>query len=312
MEKIKLSIVVPVYNEADSLAEFSQRLFKIINLLQDTTCEVIFVNDGSNDNSARILSEVRNSHGQANMRVITFSRNFGHQAAIFAGMKSSHGECVVTIDADLQDPPELIESMLEEYRNGFDIVFAQREKRLGEKIFKKFTAQVFYRVLTYLSETDIPVNTGDFRLVSRRALDALLNLNEAQPYVRGLVHWIGFKQTAIKYVRDARFSGETHYSWTAMIALALSGVIGFSNKPLKLGLKLCQIFFSIAILYSFYNIAVKVFFPETSIPGYASLITVILWAFSIQMLILAIIGVYIQFLVEQSRGRPRYIIMEEN
>jgi len=306
-----VSIVVPIYNEEKSLEEFSKRLFKVIGTIGLEKIEVIYVNDGSTDASLDIAKKIKNSWANVNLRILNLSRNFGHQSAILCGMEAATGDCTVTIDADLQDPPEVIEKLVNEYLNGFDVVFAQREKRNGEKFLKTITANLYYRFLQYLSDTKIPRNTADFRLLSRRAQNELLELSEAQPYVRGMVHWIGFKQQIVTYIREPRYSGKSHYTWQSMRNLAKSGIIGFSTKPLKLAFKICQILFSLAFIYSLYIVISKIQEPDKLIPGYASIATLILWSFAFQMLILALLGEYIQYLVSQTRRRPRYILMEE-
>jgi glycosyltransferase involved in cell wall biosynthesis len=311
VEITSATIVVPIFNEQESLEEFSNRLFSVVKVLNVKTVEVIFVNDGSSDSSLDIARKIKLVNSDINLRILSLSRNFGHQAAILCGMEAASGDCTITIDADLQDPPEVIIEMINEYQKGFDIIFAQREKRKGEKILKTLTAYIFYKLLRFLSDSEIPRNTADFRLLSRRAQDQLLAMKDAQPYIRGMVHWIGFNQKIINYVREPRYSGETHYTWRSMKNLAKNGVIGFSTKPLKLAFGISHVLFSAAFIYSAFIVLSKIQNPEKLIPGYASITTLILWSFAFQMLILALLGEYIQYLVTQTQSRPRYILMDE-
>jgi glycosyltransferase involved in cell wall biosynthesis len=239
-----------------------------------------------------------------------FSRNFGHQIAITAGMDFSSGQCVVAIDGDLQDPPELIPDMIQKWKEGYDVVYGKRVSRKGESFFKKFTAAMFYRFLSSMTDVNIPVDTGDFRLIDRKVCDALKLVNERNRYIRGLVSWLGFKQTAIEFERDERFAGETKYPFKKMLKLALDGITTFSYKPLKLA-SYVGTFISIAsFLYLIYVVAQRIFFPETVQPGWASTLAVSLFFNGITLLMLGIIGEYIGRIYDEAKNRPLYIIKE--
>ena len=312
-EPLIISIVVPVFNEEEVINEFFARIQPTIEELnlQKYTIELIFVNDGSKDSTSEILVEY-SKHVKigSSVRIIEFSRNFGHQAAIYCGIKESKGEAVVTIDADLQDPPEAIIDFVEKWELGFDVVSGKRISRSGETILKKASAALFYRALNYLSEESIPRDIADFRLLSRRAVGALLRLDEADLYLRGMIHWIGFKQTVVEYERDARFAGKTHYTTKKMFQLARNGIIAFSTKPLRFAFKIAQVSFLFAISYSLYLIYQKLSNPNLSLPGYTSLTVIILWSFSFQTFVLGIFGEYQQFIYSQTKKRPNYIIMD--
>ena len=242
-----LSVVVPVFNESEVIQATHQRLSSVLQGLEGLDYELIFVDDGSQDDSFSQLSELARSDSR--MRVIKFSRNFGHQFAITAGIDHARGDCVCVIDSDLQDPPELISDMVEKWREGFDVVYGVREDREGEKIMKLLTASVFYRLLKSIAGIEIPADVGDFRLMSRRATDQLVSLRERHRYVRGLVSWIGFKQTGVTYRRDKRFAGETKYPYRKMIRFALDGITSFSTVPLKLATWLGYAASALSFLY---------------------------------------------------------------
>ena len=228
---VRYSVVVPVYNEEAVAQECYVRLTKVMASLRDAY-ELIFVDDGSRDQTNAIISNIcrQDSH----VRLVSFSRNFGHQAAISAGMDLSSGQAVIIIDADLQDPPEVIIEMVKKWKEGYDVVYGQREKRKGESVFKKATAKLFYRFLSAQTDVDIPVDTGDFRLIDRKVCDVLSSLTEKNRYVRGLVSFAGFRQTGVRYVRDERFAGETKYPLKKMMNFAVDATTSFSKKPLKL------------------------------------------------------------------------------
>lgn len=309
-----ISIVVPVFNEEKVIKEFFSRLQPILNTLkrQKYKVELIFVNDGSEDSTSELLKDYSNNVDDGTtIRVIEFSRNFGHQAAIFCGIKESTGDAVITIDADLQDPPEIMISFVHEWELGYDVISGKRISRKGESLLKKISADLFYRLLNYLSEDSIPRNIADFRLLSKRAKIALLSLEDADLYLRGMIHWIGFNQTVVEYERDARFAGETHYTAKKMFQLARNGIIAFSTKPLRFAFKISQLSFLLATSYSVYLIYQKLSNPSLSLPGYTSLTVLILWTFAFQTLVLGIFGEYQQYIYSQTKKRPNYIIMDE-
>jgi dolichol-phosphate mannosyltransferase len=270
--------------------------------------EIIFINDGSRDNTKAMLSELCKTDKRVKM--IDFARNFGHQIAITAGMDYAAGDCMVIIDGDLQDPPELIPDMIEIWRSGFDVVYGKRKSRQGETFFKKFTAKIFYRLLGKLTDVDIPVDTGDFRLIDRKVCEALKQLPERSRYVRGLMSWVGFKQTAIEFERSERFAGETKYPLKKMLKLAMDGIMSFSYKPLRIASYLGTFLSLASFLYLIFVLLQKLIFPESAQSGWASIIAVSLFFNGIILLMLGIIGEYIGRIYDEAKGRPLYIISE--
>ncbi len=307
MDKILCSVIVPMYNEEEVITETYKRLTKVMDGI-GKNYEIIFINDGSRDNTRAIISEFCKNNKK--IKMIDFARNFGHQIAITAGMDYAAGECMVIIDGDLQDPPELIPDMIKIWRNGYDVVYGKRKSRYGETFFKKITAKAYYRILRGLTNVEIPVDTGDFRLIDRKVCDALKQLPERSRYVRGLMSWVGFKQIAIEFERSERFAGETKYPLKKMLKLAMDGIMSFSYKPLKLASYIGAILSGISFLYLIFVLFQKLFFPETAQSGWTSLIAVSLFFNGIILLMLGIIGEYIGRIYEEAKGRPLYIISE--
>jgi glycosyltransferase involved in cell wall biosynthesis len=307
MEKILCSVIVPMYNEEEVIPETYRRLTKVMEGL-NKSYEIIFINDGSRDNTKAMLSELCKTDKRVKM--IDFARNFGHQIAITAGMDYAAGDCMVIIDGDLQDPPELIPDMIEIWRSGFDVVYGKRKSRQGETFFKKFTAKIFYRLLGKLTDVDIPVDTGDFRLIDRKVCEALKQLPERSRYVRGLMSWVGFKQTAIEFERSERFAGETKYPLKKMLKLAMDGIMSFSYKPLRIASYLGTFLSLASFLYLIFVLLQKLIFPESAQSGWASIIAVSLFFNGIILLMLGIIGEYIGRIYDEAKGRPLYIISE--
>jgi polyisoprenyl-phosphate glycosyltransferase len=301
---IDISIVVPVYNEEQVLDELISRLLTSAKAIGESY-EVIFVNDGSTDNTLSKLKEVCISG--SHLRYISFSRNFGHQLAITAGMEHAAGNAIITIDADLQDPPELIPEMYKEYLLGNKVVYAKRSARKGESIFKKFTARIFYRLLAHLVSFDIPVDVGDFRLISRDVLEYLMQMGDYDKYLRGQIAWLGFKSTYVVYERDERIYGKTNYTLKKMMRLAFNGITSFSDSPLKLatrlGFAVCFISFLVA-MYALYSYYIK----QITVPGWSSLMITITFIGGVQLLSLGIIGEYISRIINNVRKRPHYVI----
>lgn len=307
MDKVLCSVIVPMYNEEEVITETYKRLTKVMDGI-GKNYEIIFINDGSRDNTRAIISEFCKNNKK--IKMIDFARNFGHQIAITAGMDYAAGECMVIIDGDLQDPPELIPDMIKIWRNGYDVVYGKRKSRYGETFFKKITAKAYYRILRGLTNVEIPVDTGDFRLIDRKVCDALKQLPERSRYVRGLMSWVGFKQIAIEFERSERFAGETKYPLKKMLKLAMDGIMSFSYKPLKLASYIGAILSGISFLYLIFVLFQKLFFPETAQSGWTSLIAVSLFFNGIILLMLGIIGEYIGRIYEEAKGRPLYIISE--
>lgn len=303
-----LSVVVPVYNEELVIDELVKRL---VNTAERITpnYELIFVNDFSKDNSLQKLMEYAEQN--PNIHYINFSRNFGHQVAIMAGMDYSSGAAVVTIDADLQDPPELIEDMYREYEKGYKVVYAKRVKRKGETMFKRLTAKWFYRIMARMVSFEIPVDVGDYRLISRDVLEYLKRMKEYDKYIRGQIAWLGFKNTFVTFERDERKFGTTNYPFKKMLRLAFNGITAFSDAPLKwatkLGFVVCVISF-LMILYGLYGY----FFDENTVPGWASLIISITFLGGVQLLSLGVIGEYISRIMNNVRDRPLYVINDSS
>ena len=303
-----LSVVVPVLNEEESIIETAKRLQKLKDdLAEEIGVEIIFVDDGSVDNTLDRLRELAIYND--NVKVISLSRNFGHQIAITAGIDSAYGDFVVVIDGDLQDPPELIAEMYRKALTGFDVIYGKRRKRDGETIFKKVTAVAFYRVLNYLCEIDIPTDTGDFRLMSRRAVNAFKQLRERHRFVRGMVPWMGFKSAPIEYDRAERFAGETKYPLKKMVAFAANAVLSFSSKPLTLAIRLGLAAILVGIGGGGYMLYLKLF-TNIPVPGLTAILLSIAIFSGVQILLIGVIGAYISRIFEEVKGRPLYFVIE--
>ncbi|MGB9609193.1 MAG: glycosyltransferase family 2 protein [Minisyncoccia bacterium] len=307
MKNLLVSVVVPVYNEQENIQPFWEKLAKTINKYQN---EVIFVDDGSTDNSNTILKNLCQKN--KNIKLISFVRNFGHQMALFAGYEKVKGDVIISLDADLQDPPELIDEMIKKWQNGAKIVYAKRIERQGESFFKKITAQLFYQLINFLSDVEIPQNVGDFRLIDRQVLDYLKNLKERPEFLRGLVAWPGYQTDYVYFKREKRLSGKTHYSLSKMINLALQGITSFSTKPLRLSTYFGFLVSSFAILTIFYKTIQHFVFKQSDwLPGWASLFFSIVFLSGIQLIMIGIIGEYLAKIYHEVQNRPRYLIKEE-
>jgi polyisoprenyl-phosphate glycosyltransferase len=301
-----VSLVLPVFNEEQVLPELLRRL-SVLLAEQDAAgrWEVIFVNDGSSDGTRQQIE--RACQGERRFRLINLSRNFGHQIAITAGLDRAEGEAVVVMDADLQDPPELILEMLERYAEGYDVVYAVRRRRHGEGWFKRASAALFYRLLKRVVGVDIPTDTGDFRLMSRRAVLALRGLREANRFVRGLVAWVGYRQTAVHYDRGARFAGDTHYPLRKMLRFASDGIVSFSTLPLRVAtlLGILSGFAAMAVaLWVFFVVITNVH----AVPGWATLMFAVSLASSAQLLMIGILGEYLGRIYDEVKRRPLYLV----
>jgi dolichol-phosphate mannosyltransferase len=304
---VRYSIIIPVYNEEEVIVHTYQRLNHVMKTINEPY-ELIFVNDGSRDKTYEKLEQLEATDSA--VRVLDFSRNFGHQIAITAGMDHAQGQAIVVIDADLQDPPELIIDMIAKWKEGYDVVYAKRVSRKGETWFKKASASLFYRILHRLSDVDIPIDTGDFRLIDRQVADQLKEIREKNRFVRGLVSWVGFRQTAVEYERDERQYGETKYPLKKMIKLSVDGMTSFSIKPLKITSYL-GVFSSVAgFLYMIYVLYLRVFTDDT-ITGWASAIIIQLFFSGITLIMLGIIGEYVGRIYDESKNRPIYILREK-
>ena len=303
---ILYSIVIPVYNEAEVLPSLYDRLTRVMEGLVESY-EIIFVNDGSRDDSTMLLRDFQDR--DARVKFLSFSRNFGHQIAITAGLDYSSGQAAVVMDADLQDPPEVIPRLIEQWRKGYDIVFAVRAKRQGEGFFKRATAALFYRLFRRMAGTEILLDAGDFRLMSRRAVEALQSIRERNRFIRGLAGWIGFRQTAVTYVRDVRQAGETKYPLKKMLRFALNGLLSFSVVPLQLASYLGFLISSIGFFYIVYAIGLKLF-TDRVVLGWTSVMVAVLFLGGVQLISLGIIGEYIGRIYDEVKQRPLYVVDE--
>lgn len=304
-----ISVVVPIYFEEELIGELYRRLDAALAALAPRyTREIVFVNDGSTDGSLEQL--VALAEKDASVRVVDLSRNFGHQLAITAGIDAAEGDAVVVIDGDLQDPPEVIEQMVAKWEQGYGVVYGQRVARAGESAFKLATARLFYRLLNSMSEVDLPLDAGDFRLMDRRVVDALVQMREEGRYVRGMVAWIGFKQFALPYSRDARYAGDTKYTLRKMLRLALAGLTSFSSRPLMLATSFGLVITAAAFLYLVFIIGQKLLRPETLVQGWASLTVIVLFLGGVQLLSIGVLGDYIARIFHESKRRPLYVVAE--
>jgi glycosyltransferase involved in cell wall biosynthesis len=303
---IALSIVVPVFNEEPIIEQLVSKLTTVAGLVT-SQYEIIFVNDGSKDASLYKLKFACSKNNK--LHFINLSRNFGHQVAISAGMDYAKGAAIVTIDGDLQDPPELITELYREYQNGNKVVYAKRAKRKGETFFKLFTAKMYYRLIAWLVSFDIPLDVGDYRLISRDVLEYLKKMKEYDKYLRGQIAWLGFKSTYVEYERDERKFGKTNYPFKKMLRLAFNGITSFSDSPLKiattLGFIVCVLSFFIG-LYALYSY----FIERQTVPGWASTLVTITFLGGVQLLSLGIIGEYISRIINNVRQRPLYVVDE--
>ena len=306
MDKPVYSVVVPAYNEEEVIGETYKRLTSVMKGMEEPY-EIIFVNDGSRDRTAEIIAGF--CEKDPSVRLINFTRNFGHMPAITAGMDNVRGDAVFIIDADLQDPPELFPEMAARWREGYHVAYGKRTKRKGESWFKKITARFFYRFIRRLTTVDLPPDTGEFRLIDRKVCDAVSRLPERHRYIRGLVSWVGFKQIAVEYVREERFAGETKYPLRKMISFALDAITAFSYKPLKLATSL-GFFLSLASFIYLIVVLYQRFFTQSAISGWASTIGAVLFSQGIVLMILGLMGEYIGRIYEEIKGRPSYIILE--
>jgi len=304
---INISIVIPLFNESEVISELNDRLSNVI-IKSNYSFEVIFIDDGSTDDS---LNQLRNLvKFNKNYKIISFTRNFGHQASLIAGIKYSCGEYIAIIDADLQDPPELIIDMYSIATTGIDIVYGVRKKRLGESFFKKLSAILFYRLLKKMCDIDIPLNTGDFRLISRRVGESLLDMKDYHLFVRGMVPWLGFKSTPFSYVRHERHAGSTKYPLNKMINFAVNAIFSFSSQPIKYTIKFGLIISLFGVFFGIFVIYTKLF-TSNSVAGVTSIISLIIMFGGFQILLIGLLGQYISKIFEQVKGRPLYIINEK-
>ncbi len=301
-----VSIIAPIYNEADVIKEFYQRLNTTLAEANEQF-EIIFINDGSRDRSFSLLQQLQAEDKR--ISIINFSRNFGKEIALTAGLDHAQGDAVIVIDADLQDPPELIHKMLAAWREGYEMVYAKRLSRKGERWGKKLTAFAFYRLINRIGDNPIPEDTGDFRLIDRVAVDAINQLRERRRFMKGLFSWVGYKQKAIMYHRDPRYAGSSKWNFLSLWRLATEGITSFSIMPLKLATYTGLITAAAALLFGLYIIFDAVFYGN-DVPGYPSLMTVILFLGGIQLIAIGIIGEYIGRMYDEIKQRPLYLVKD--
>jgi len=304
-----ITIIAPFYNEELVVAEFYRRMTEVVRSLKKINFELIVINDGSTDNTLSVLKDI--SHKDNRVKIINFSKNFGHQAAILAGIRNASGDAAVIIDGDLQDPPELIPKMLEKWEKGSDVVYAKRLKRKGETFFKTFTAFMYYRLINFLSDTKIPKDVGDFRLIDRKVVNALHEINESNLFIRGIISWVGFKQSSVEYERDKRFAGKTKYPFFKMMNFAIDGITSFSIKPLRFSLKIGLFSIAIGIGLIIFAVVNKYVHPEIVIRGWPSLLITIIFFGGVQLFTIGLLGEYIGKIYKETKKRPVYVIKEK-
>jgi len=305
---MEYSIIIPIYNEEENIQLLHDRLHKVMTQLS-SSFEFLFVNDGSKDKSLDLIKGLSNQYTY--IKYIDFSRNFGHQIAVTAGLDQAVGNRIVIIDADLQDPPELILEMARKMDEGFEVVFAKRKTRKGENWFKLLTASLFYRILRSITSIDIPLNTGDFRMMDRKIVEVLKQMPEQNKFLRGQISWIGFRQNYVKYDRDERYAGETGYPLKKMLRFALDGITAFSDAPLKFVFTLGIVVFVLAFFMIIYTLYSWLFLDST-VQGWSSIMVSILFIGAVQMIGIGIIGEYLSRMGNNVKDRPLYIIRESN
>jgi len=304
----RISVIIPVFNEEKNLSSVYNRCISVLDSIGESF-ELIFINDGSKDNTYQMVCQL--SDKDARVKYINLSRNFGHQIAVSAGLDACCGNYAVIIDADLQDPPELIGNLYAKAQEGFDVVYAKRQLRKGETFFKSITAKFFYRLLKKITTINIPVDTGDYRIISRKVINVLKQMPEQQKFLRGQIAWVGFNQTAVEYQREERNAGTSGYTVKKMIRLAMDGITSFSNLPLRIatiaGFIVSGITFCVA-LYALYSR----FISKDYVPGWTSIIISVLFIGGVQLITIGIIGEYISRISSNVRNRPLYVISDTN
>ncbi|MCG7550473.1 glycosyltransferase family 2 protein [Pseudoalteromonas sp. Of7M-16] len=304
---ILLSVIVPVYNEEEVLPIFHHRLNQVLSAIPNERFEIIYVNDGSSDDSWSVMLSLTSFC--ADVECLNLSRNFGKEAAMTAGIDHCKGQTVTLLDADLQDPPELIPKMLAKWQQGFDVVNMKRTEREGESRFKKYSADIYYKLLDHLADVPVQRNVGDFRLISRRVIEKIKQLSEKNRYMKGILSWPGYKQTTIEFSRPRREAGTTKWSFTQLVGLALSGITAFSVKPLRLSVWAGVLISASAFVYAFW-VFIKTVWLGEAVQGYPSLMLVQLFLGGVQLIAIGVCGEYIGRIFTEVKGRPSYIVMD--
>lgn len=307
-DEITLSIIVPVYNEQEMLPLFHHQLSKVLSTLSNDSFEIIYINDGSSDGSWDVMRSLTSHYSV--VECINLSRNFGKEAAMTAGIDSAKGQAIILLDADLQDPPELIPQMLSAWRQGYDVVNMKRSARRGESRFKCWTAHVYYRLLDHLSDVPLQKDVGDFRLLSRRVIEGIKQLPERSRYMKGILSWPGFKQTTISFERPERVAGETKWSFMQLVKLGLSGITAFSVKPLRISTWAGALISVSAFIYGLWIITKTLVFGEV-VAGYPSMMLMLLFLGGVQLLAIGVLGEYVGRIYAEAKARPIYLIMDK-
>ena len=305
----KISIIIPAYNEEESLPLLYDRLKKLMDDMKNYEFEILFVNDGSKDKTIEIIKDIRNKDER--ICYVDFSRNFGKEIAMIAGLDYATGDCVIFMDADLQDPPELIPELVKYWEEGYDDVYAKRRSRKGETWLKKFTSKMYYRVLQHLTKVEIQEDTGDFRLLDRRCVNALKKLRESQRNTKSMFSWIGYKKKEVLYDRDPRVAGTTKWNYKKLIDLAIDGITSFTTSPLRLATYVAIPTFIVLFIYFIYVIVKSIVIHE-AIQAYQAIILLILFFSGIQILLFGIIGEYLGRIFNETKNRPLYLVNEYN
>ena len=305
----KISIIVPAYNEEESLPYLYERLNKLMDDMKDYKFEILFINDGSKDRTLELIKEYREKDNR--YCYVDFSRNFGKEIAMMAGLDYATGDCVVFMDADLQDPPELIPELVKYWEEGYDDVYARRRTREGETFLKKFTSKMYYRVLQKMTKVEIQKDTGDFRLLDRRCVNALKKLRETQRNTKSMFSWIGYKKKEVLYDRDARVAGKTKWNYMKLIDLAIDGITSFTTSPLRLATWVAIPTFMVLFVYAVYVIA-KCIITNTFVQAFQAIILLILFFSGIQILLFGILGEYLGRIFTETKNRPLYFVNEYN
>lgn len=305
----KISIIIPAYNEEESLPILYERIEKLMNNMKNYEFEILFVNDGSKDKTIEIIKDMREKDNR--ICYVDFSRNFGKEIAMIAGLDYATGDCVIFMDADLQDPPELIPELVKHWEEGYDDVYAKRKSRKGETWLKKFTSKMYYKVLQKMTKVEIQKDTGDFRLLDRRCVNALKKLRESQRNTKSMFSWIGYKKKEVLYDRDPRVAGKTKWNYKKLIDLAIDGITSFTTSPLRLSTYIAIPTFILLFVYFIYVI-IKSFVVHEAIQAYQAIILLILFFSGIQILLFGIVGEYLGRIFKETKNRPLYLVNEYN